>query len=69
MGVIHHPRRVHRQGIGKGTLTNIDAKVRQESLAYLRKMSEVALEMNCRVVKQNDAVATSRFMRKVLFGK
>jgi xylose isomerase len=35
---------------GKGTLTNIDAKVRQESLDYLRKMGEIALEMNCKVV-------------------
>lgn len=35
---------------GKGSLTNINPIVRQGSLDYLRQMSEIALEMNCKVV-------------------
>ena len=35
---------------GKGTITNNDPKVRRQSLDYLRQMSEIALEMNCKTV-------------------
>jgi xylose isomerase len=35
---------------GKGTITSTNAKIRQQSLDYLRQMSEIALEMNCAVV-------------------
>ena len=35
---------------GKGTITSTDPVVRQNSLDYLRQMSEVALEMNCSIV-------------------
>jgi len=35
---------------GKGTLTSTDAKIRHESLEYLRQMSEIALEMDCKTV-------------------
>ncbi|MBN8788157.1 MAG: sugar phosphate isomerase/epimerase [Terrimonas sp.] len=35
---------------GKGSITSIDAKVRQEALDYLRRMSEIALQMNCGIV-------------------
>jgi xylose isomerase len=35
---------------GRGSITSIDAKVRQQALDYLRRMSEVALEMNCSIV-------------------
>ncbi|RNC66785.1 sugar phosphate isomerase/epimerase [Proteiniphilum sp. X52] len=34
----------------KGTITNNDPKIRQQSLDYLRQMSDIALEMNCKVV-------------------
>jgi xylose isomerase len=33
----------------KGTITNSDPKIRQDAMDYLRKMSEVALEMNCKI--------------------
>ena len=35
---------------GKGTITHSDPSIRQHSLDYLRKMSEIALEMNCGIV-------------------
>jgi len=35
---------------GKGSLTSTDPVVRQNTLDYLRQMSEVALEMNCGVM-------------------
>jgi sugar phosphate isomerase/epimerase len=35
---------------GKGSITSIDARVRQQALDYLRQMSEVALAMNCDIV-------------------
>jgi xylose isomerase len=35
---------------GKGSITNLNAEIRQHSLDYLRQMSEIALEMNCKVV-------------------
>jgi xylose isomerase len=35
---------------GKGTITNSDPAIRQQSLDYLRQMSEIALEMNCKIV-------------------
>ncbi len=35
---------------GKGTITNSDPAIRQHSLDYLRQMSEIALEMNCKIV-------------------
>jgi len=35
---------------GRGSITSIDAEVRKEALAYLRQMSEVALEMDCGIV-------------------
>lgn len=35
---------------GKGTITNNDPAIRQKSLDYLRQMSEIALEMNCKTV-------------------
>lgn len=35
---------------GKGSITSIDVKVRQQALDYLRQMSEVALQMDCEVV-------------------
>jgi len=35
---------------GKGSLTNIDPVVRRNALDYLRQMSEIALEMNCKVI-------------------
>ncbi len=35
---------------GKGSITNINAGVRQQALDYLRQMSEIALEMNCGIV-------------------
>jgi len=34
----------------KGSITNTDPVIRQKSLSYLRQMSEIALEMNCKVV-------------------
>lgn len=34
----------------KGTLTSTNPAIREQSLDYLRQMSEIALEMNCRVV-------------------
>ena len=35
---------------GKGTLTSTNPAIRKQSLDYLRRMSEIALEMNCAVV-------------------
>src|SRR3972149_4589850 len=35
---------------GKGTLTSTDPSIRQQTLDYLRQMSEIALKMNCGVV-------------------
>lgn len=35
---------------GRGSITSIDATVRQQALDYLRQMSEVALQMNCGIV-------------------
>jgi xylose isomerase len=35
---------------GKGTITHSDPAVRRQSLDYLRQMSEIALEMNCKIV-------------------
>ncbi|MGN6438166.1 MAG: sugar phosphate isomerase/epimerase family protein [Agriterribacter sp.] len=35
---------------GRGSITSINAAVRQQALDYLRQMSEVALEMNCGIV-------------------
>lgn len=35
---------------GKGTITNTCASIRKKGLDYLRQMSEIALEMNCRTV-------------------
>lgn len=35
---------------GRGSITSINASVRQQALDYLRQMSEVALEMNCGIV-------------------
>ncbi len=35
---------------GKGTITSSDAKIREQSYDYLRKMSDCALEMNCGIV-------------------
>ena len=35
---------------GKGTITNSDPKIRQQSLDYLRQMSEIALEMDCQTL-------------------
>jgi xylose isomerase len=35
---------------GKGSLTNTDPLIRQNSISYLRQMSEIALEMNCGVI-------------------
>lgn len=35
---------------GRGSITSIDAKVRQKALDYLRQMSEVALRMDCSIV-------------------
>lgn len=35
---------------GKGTITNSDPKIRQESYDYLRQMSDCALEMGCKTV-------------------
>ncbi|WP_298650085.1 sugar phosphate isomerase/epimerase family protein [uncultured Proteiniphilum sp.] len=34
----------------KGSLTSTDSKIRQHAVDYLRKMSEIALEMNCDIV-------------------
>jgi xylose isomerase len=35
---------------GKGSITNTDPVIRQNAISYLRQMSEIALEMNCKVV-------------------
>lgn len=35
---------------GKGSITNADAKIRKHALDYLRKMSGIALEMDCGIV-------------------
>jgi xylose isomerase len=35
---------------GKGSITNTDAKIRRHALDYLRQMSNIALEMDCKVV-------------------
>jgi xylose isomerase len=35
---------------GKGSITNRNAAVRKEGLDYLRQMSEIALEMDCKIV-------------------
>jgi xylose isomerase len=35
---------------GRGSITSIDPTVRQHALDYLRRMSEVALKMNCGIV-------------------
>lgn len=35
---------------GKGSITSIDATVRQRALDYLRQMSEIAMQMNCEIV-------------------
>lgn len=35
---------------GKGTITSTDPAIRQNSLDYLRQMSEIALKMNCGIV-------------------
>jgi xylose isomerase len=35
---------------GRGSITSIDPRVRQQALDYLRQMSEVALRMNCGIV-------------------
>jgi xylose isomerase len=35
---------------GKGTITNIEAGIRQQALDYLRLMSDIALEMDCGIV-------------------
>lgn len=35
---------------GKGSLTSTDPKIRQHTLDYLCKMSELALEMNCGII-------------------
>lgn len=35
---------------GRGSITSINAAVRQQALDYLRQMSEVALQMNCEIV-------------------
>lgn len=35
---------------GKGTITNSDPEIRRHSLDYLRQMSEIALEMDCKTV-------------------
>ncbi len=35
---------------GKGSITSIDAKVRQAALDYLRQMSDIALQMDCGIV-------------------
>lgn len=35
---------------GKGTITSSDKAIRQQSIDYLRQMSEVALEMDCKIV-------------------
>ena len=35
---------------GRGSITSIDANVRQRALDYLRQMSEIALKMDCKIV-------------------
>jgi len=35
---------------GKGSITNSDPAIRRQALDYLRKISEIALEMNCKLV-------------------
>jgi xylose isomerase len=35
---------------GRGSITSIDPKVRQHALEYLRRMSEIALKMNCGII-------------------
>lgn len=35
---------------GKGTITNSNPDIRNQSIDYLRQMSEIALEMNCEIV-------------------
>lgn len=35
---------------GKGSLTSTDPKIRQKALDYLRKISDIALEMECGIV-------------------
>lgn len=35
---------------GKGSITNIDAGIRKQAVSYLRQMSEVAMEMDCKIV-------------------
>jgi xylose isomerase len=35
---------------GKGCVTSLDKKIRNKALGYLREMSDVALEMDCKIV-------------------